>query len=50
MLLMFKVAFPVLVRVTVLVAPLPTNLLPHFNEVDTRVTAGPPPLPPHRRP
>lgn len=43
-LLMFSVAVPVLVRVTVLVAGLPTSLLPHVSEAGTRLTTGPPPV------
>lgn len=44
-LLMFSVAFPELVSVTVLVPPFtPTATLPHVRDVGTRVTAGPLPL------
>ena len=48
MLVMFSVALPMLVSVTVF-APLtePTSILPHFNDVGLRLTAGPPPPPVH---
>lgn len=42
MLLMFNVATPELVRVTVFAPPVtPTSTLPHVNEAGVRVTAGP---------
>ena len=45
MLLMCSVAVPVLVMVTVFVAPvLPNLILPQVSEVGFRVTAPPPPL------
>jgi hypothetical protein len=45
MLLMFRVAVPLLVSVTVFAAAVtPTTTLPQAKEVGDRVTAGPPPL------
>jgi hypothetical protein len=45
MLLMFSVAVPVLVSVTVFATVVtPTTILPHVRDVGVRVTAGPPPL------